>query len=142
MHFDLQWKFCYFYVASWQRILWLNGKEMLKNIFVEVKNKFETAIGILKKEKITIDPEDPAAVSHYAKVMKTIREKWDSALTCSFYLTISSQHFVVLIMLCLQSFVHSTGQAYCRSPKTYYPPLKLRLRIFQMLGPIFWLWRK
>ncbi|KAG5058368.1 hypothetical protein JHK82_013339 [Glycine max] len=48
---------------------------MLKNIFVEVKNKFETAIGILKKEKITIDPEDPAAVSHYAKVMKTIREK-------------------------------------------------------------------
>ncbi|RDY05624.1 putative ATP synthase 24 kDa subunit, mitochondrial, partial [Mucuna pruriens] len=51
------------------------GKEMLKNIFVEVKNKFETAIGILKTEKITIDPEDPAAVSHYAKVMKTVREK-------------------------------------------------------------------
>ncbi|KHN26996.1 Putative ATP synthase 24 kDa subunit, mitochondrial [Glycine soja] len=49
--------------------------QMLKNIFVEVKNKFETAIGILKKEKITIDPEDPAVVSHYAKVMKTIREK-------------------------------------------------------------------
>ena len=46
-----------------------------ENIFVEVKNKFETAIGILKKEKITIDPEDPAAVSHYAKVMKTVREK-------------------------------------------------------------------
>ncbi|XP_028199591.1 probable ATP synthase 24 kDa subunit, mitochondrial, partial [Glycine soja] len=53
----------------------LKGDEMLKNIFVEVKNKFETAIGILKKEKITIDPEDPAVVSHYAKVMKTIREK-------------------------------------------------------------------
>ena len=53
----------------------LKGDQMLKNIFVEVKNKFETAIGILKKEKITIDPEDPAAVSHYAKVMKTIREK-------------------------------------------------------------------
>ena len=49
--------------------------EMLKNIFVEVKNKFETAIGILKSEKITIDPEDPAAVAHYAKVMKTVREK-------------------------------------------------------------------
>ncbi|KAL5128704.1 putative ATP synthase subunit, mitochondrial [Glycine soja] len=31
----------------------LKGDEMLKNIFVEVKNKFETAIGILKKEKIT-----------------------------------------------------------------------------------------
>ncbi|MCS4559137.1 hypothetical protein L9G74_22220, partial [Shewanella sp. C32] len=28
----------------------LKGDEMLKNIFVEVKNKFETAIGILKKE--------------------------------------------------------------------------------------------
>jgi len=53
----------------------LKGDEMLKNIFLEVKNKFETAIGILKKEKITLAPEDPAAVSHYAKVMKTIREK-------------------------------------------------------------------
>ena len=48
---------------------------MLKNIFLEVKNKFETALGILRKEKITIDPDDPAAVSHYAKVMKTVREK-------------------------------------------------------------------
>ncbi|KAK7358904.1 hypothetical protein VNO77_00845 [Canavalia gladiata] len=53
----------------------LKGDQMLKNIFVEVKNKFETAIGVLKKEKITIDPEDPAAVSHYAKVMKTVRDK-------------------------------------------------------------------
>jgi len=53
----------------------LNDKEMLKNIYLEVKNKFETAIGILRKEKITIAPEDPAAVSQYAKVMKTIREK-------------------------------------------------------------------
>lgn len=50
-------------------------EEMLKNIFYEVKNKFETAIGILRKEKITLDPNDPAAVSQYAKVMKTIREK-------------------------------------------------------------------
>ncbi|GAV68111.1 hypothetical protein CFOL_v3_11614 [Cephalotus follicularis] len=55
----------------------LKGDEMLKNIFLEVKNKFETAMGILRKEKITIDPEDPAAVSHYAKVMKTVREKAD-----------------------------------------------------------------
>ncbi|XP_043710699.1 probable ATP synthase 24 kDa subunit, mitochondrial [Telopea speciosissima] len=55
----------------------LKGDEMLKNIFLEVKNKFETALGILRKEKITIDPADPAAVSHYAKVMKTIREKAD-----------------------------------------------------------------
>ncbi|XP_004504010.1 probable ATP synthase 24 kDa subunit, mitochondrial [Cicer arietinum] len=53
----------------------LKGDAMLKNIFVEVKNKFETAVGILKKEKITIAPEDPAAVAHYAKVMKTVREK-------------------------------------------------------------------
>ena len=48
---------------------------MLKNIFVELKNKFETAMGILKKEKITIDPDDPAAVSQYANVMKTVRQK-------------------------------------------------------------------
>lgn len=50
---------------------------MLKGIFMEVKNKFETAMGILRKEKITIAPEDPAAVEQYAKVMKTIREKAD-----------------------------------------------------------------
>ncbi|XP_073107631.1 probable ATP synthase 24 kDa subunit, mitochondrial [Elaeis guineensis] len=55
----------------------LKGDEMLKNIFYEVKNKFETALGILRKEKITIDPDDPAAVAQYAKVMKTIREKAD-----------------------------------------------------------------
>lgn len=55
----------------------LKGDEMLKNIFLEVKKKFETAVGILRKEKITIDPEDPAAVAQYAKVMKTIREKAD-----------------------------------------------------------------
>lgn len=55
----------------------LKGDEILKNIFYEVKNKFDTALGILKKEKITIDPDDPAAVSHYANVMKTIREKAD-----------------------------------------------------------------
>ncbi|KAL5751887.1 hypothetical protein ACOSP7_022062 [Xanthoceras sorbifolium] len=55
----------------------LKGDEMLKNIFLDVKKKFETALGILRKEKITIAPEDPAAVSHYAKVMKTVREKAD-----------------------------------------------------------------
>ena len=48
---------------------------MLKSIFLEVKNKFETAIGIFRKEKITIDPDDPAAVSQYAKVVKTVRDK-------------------------------------------------------------------
>lgn len=48
---------------------------MLKNIFLDVKKKFETAIGVLRKEKITIDPDNPAAVSQYAKVMKTVREK-------------------------------------------------------------------
>lgn len=51
------------------------GDQMLKNAFSEVKTKFEAAIGILRKEKITIDPDNPAAVSQYAKIMKTIREK-------------------------------------------------------------------
>ncbi|XP_008801881.1 probable ATP synthase 24 kDa subunit, mitochondrial [Phoenix dactylifera] len=55
----------------------LKGDEMLKNIFYEVKNKFETALGILRREKITIDPDDSAAVAQYAKVMKTVREKAD-----------------------------------------------------------------
>ncbi|XP_028755079.1 probable ATP synthase 24 kDa subunit, mitochondrial [Neltuma alba] len=53
----------------------LKGDQMLKNAFSEVKTKFEAAIGILRKEKITIDPDDPAAVSHYARIMRTIREK-------------------------------------------------------------------
>ncbi|KDO50455.1 hypothetical protein CISIN_1g026285mg [Citrus sinensis] len=55
----------------------LKGDEMLKNIFLDVKKKFETALGVLRKEKITIAPEDPAAVSQYANVMKTVREKAD-----------------------------------------------------------------
>ncbi|KAG6534125.1 hypothetical protein ZIOFF_008009 [Zingiber officinale] len=55
----------------------LKGDEMLRNIFYDVKNKFETAFSVLRKEKITIDPDDPAAVSQYAKVIKTIREKAD-----------------------------------------------------------------
>lgn len=53
----------------------LKGDELLKSIFLEVKNKFETAVGIFRKEKVTIDPDDPAAVSQYAKVVKTVREK-------------------------------------------------------------------
>ncbi|XP_010249476.1 PREDICTED: probable ATP synthase 24 kDa subunit, mitochondrial [Nelumbo nucifera] len=55
----------------------LKGDEMLKNIFLEVKKKFDTALGVLRKEKITINPDDPAAVAQYAKVMKTVREKAD-----------------------------------------------------------------
>lgn len=51
------------------------GDEMLKNIFYDVKNKFETALAIFRKERIIIDPEDPAAVKHYADVIKTVREK-------------------------------------------------------------------
>ncbi|KAG7027107.1 putative ATP synthase 24 kDa subunit, mitochondrial [Cucurbita argyrosperma subsp. argyrosperma] len=35
------------------------------------------AIDVFRKEKITIDPEDPAAVAQYAKVMKQAREKSD-----------------------------------------------------------------
>ncbi|TVU33524.1 hypothetical protein EJB05_25347 [Eragrostis curvula] len=53
----------------------VNGDDLLKGIFYEVKKKFETALGVLKKEKITIDPDDPAEVSRYAQVMKTVREK-------------------------------------------------------------------
>ncbi|KAG9441914.1 hypothetical protein H6P81_017768 [Aristolochia fimbriata] len=55
----------------------LKGDEMLKNIFIEFKKKFETAMGILREEKITIDPEDPAAVSHFSNVLKTVRQKAD-----------------------------------------------------------------
>ncbi|KAH9290394.1 hypothetical protein KI387_034511, partial [Taxus chinensis] len=45
------------------------------NTFLEVKKKFETALGILRKEKVTIDPDDPNAVSRYAQIMRTVREK-------------------------------------------------------------------
>jgi len=53
---------------------------MLKGIFLEVKKKFETALSVLRQEKITIDPDNPAAVEQYAKVMKTVREKCVSVL--------------------------------------------------------------
>ena len=49
--------------------------EMLKGVFTEIKNKFQAAVDILRKEKITLAPEDPAAVKQYANVMKTIRQK-------------------------------------------------------------------
>jgi len=55
---------------------------MLKGIFLEVKNKFETALGVLRKEKITIDPDGSAALQQYANVMKTVGEKYVS----TFYL--------------------------------------------------------
>ncbi|XP_009117366.1 probable ATP synthase 24 kDa subunit, mitochondrial isoform X2 [Brassica rapa] len=53
------------------------GDEMLKGVFTEIKNKFQAAVDILRKEKITLAPEDPAAVKQYANVMKTIRQKAD-----------------------------------------------------------------
>ncbi|XP_074308649.1 putative ATP synthase 24 kDa subunit, mitochondrial [Silene latifolia] len=53
----------------------LKGDEMLKGIFLEVKKKFETALSVFRQEKITIDPDDPAAVQRYADVMKMAREK-------------------------------------------------------------------
>jgi Mitochondrial ATP synthase subunit len=48
---------------------------MLKGIFLEVKKKYDTCLSVFKREKITIDPDDPAAVSHYAKVWKTTRKE-------------------------------------------------------------------
>lgn len=32
-------------------------------------------MGVLRREKITIDPEDQSAVAQYANVMKTVREE-------------------------------------------------------------------
>ncbi|CAN0865262.1 Probable ATP synthase 24 kDa subunit, mitochondrial [Linum grandiflorum] len=55
----------------------LKGDDMLKNIFMEVKKKYEAAVGVLRQEKITIAPEDPAAVAQYVKVMKSVRQKAD-----------------------------------------------------------------
>lgn len=68
---DFLWLFNF---VSTNLTLWCY-QDLLKGIFFEVKKKFETALGVLKKEKITIDPDDPAAVSRYAQVMKTVREK-------------------------------------------------------------------
>jgi hypothetical protein len=45
----------------------LHYEGQLKGIFFEVKKKFETTLGVLKKEKITIDPYDYAAVSQDRK---------------------------------------------------------------------------
>jgi hypothetical protein len=41
----------------------LHYEDLLKGILFEVKKKIETTLGVLKKENITIDPDDPAAVS-------------------------------------------------------------------------------
>lgn len=53
----------------------LKGDEMLKGIFLDVKKKYEACLSVFKREKITIDPDDPAAVAHYAKVWKTARKE-------------------------------------------------------------------
>lgn len=67
---------------------------MLKGIFLEVKKKFETALSVIRQEKITIAPEDPAAVQQYAKVMKTVREKYASILFYFLFFWYISMHFV------------------------------------------------
>ncbi|KAL3621485.1 hypothetical protein CASFOL_036397 [Castilleja foliolosa] len=51
--------------------------DVVEGYFLEVKKKFETAIGVLRKEKITIDPNDPTAVAEYDKVMKPLGKKAD-----------------------------------------------------------------
>lgn len=38
---------------------------MLKNIFLDVKNIFETPMSVLRTEKITTDVEDPAACKNH-----------------------------------------------------------------------------
>ncbi|KAH9607968.1 hypothetical protein KSS87_006255 [Heliosperma pusillum] len=53
----------------------LKGDEMLKGIFLDVKKKFDAALSVFRQEKITIDPDDPAAVQRYADVVKMAREK-------------------------------------------------------------------
>ncbi|GKD74023.1 probable ATP synthase 24 kDa subunit, mitochondrial, partial [Tanacetum coccineum] len=63
------------HVSIVKKLQEMSSVEMLKGIFLEVKKKFETAVGVLRQDKITIDPEDPAAVDQYAKVMKTVRQK-------------------------------------------------------------------
>lgn len=63
--------YCVIFLISWFPCC----TDLLKGIFFEVKKKFETALGVLKKEKITIDPDDPTAVANYAQVMRTVREK-------------------------------------------------------------------
>nr|DAD27807.1 TPA_asm: hypothetical protein HUJ06_029275 [Nelumbo nucifera] len=40
---------------------------MLKNIFLEVKKKFNAALGVLWKEKIRIDPDDPVEVDLFSE---------------------------------------------------------------------------
>ncbi|KAJ1700310.1 hypothetical protein LUZ63_000089 [Rhynchospora breviuscula] len=51
------------------------GDEMLKEIFLDVKKKYETVLSVFKREKITIDPDDPAAVTQYANVWRIARKE-------------------------------------------------------------------
>ncbi|KAJ4813766.1 ATP synthase [Rhynchospora pubera] len=53
----------------------LKGDEMLKEIFLDVKKKYETVLSVFKREKITIDPDDSAAVTQYANVWKIARKE-------------------------------------------------------------------
>ncbi|KAJ6794982.1 putative ATP synthase 24 kDa subunit, mitochondrial [Iris pallida] len=53
----------------------LKGDQMLKDIFYDVKKKFDIIRGIFRTERIILDPEDPAAVRQYANVMKKCREE-------------------------------------------------------------------
>lgn len=53
----------------------LYKSELLKGIFLDVKKSYDACLSVFKREKITIDPDDPAAVSHYAKVWKTARKE-------------------------------------------------------------------
>eukprot|EP00252_Welwitschia_mirabilis_P017684 TRINITY_DN3914_c0_g1_i1.p1 TRINITY_DN3914_c0_g1~~TRINITY_DN3914_c0_g1_i1.p1 ORF type:complete len:240 (-),score=63.79 TRINITY_DN3914_c0_g1_i1:159-878(-) len=52
-----------------------SADEMLKETFFDVKKKFDTAYAILRQQKIEIDPDNPKAVSAYARILKTIQEK-------------------------------------------------------------------
>lgn len=51
------------------------GDEMLKGIFLDLKKKYDACISVFMREKITIDPDDPTAVSHYANMWKTARKE-------------------------------------------------------------------
>ncbi|KAJ6830480.1 putative ATP synthase 24 kDa subunit, mitochondrial [Iris pallida] len=53
----------------------LKGDQMLKDIFYDVKKKFDIIRGIFRTERIILDPEDPAAVRKYADVMKRCRKE-------------------------------------------------------------------
>ncbi|CAD6270056.1 unnamed protein product [Miscanthus lutarioriparius] len=62
-------------------------EDLHKGIFFEVK-MFETALAVLKKEKIIVDRDDPGAVSCYAQVMKTISARWIADMYQAIYLEV------------------------------------------------------